>query len=123
MVDLLGLTESENYYPAQLSGGMLQRIAIGRTLILDPKLVLMDEPFTGLDYARRRELHQVVRRLTSEMRVSIVLVTHDIEDAVRLGNRIAVLSEAPATVVAVHDCVQALTDLQKEALIRALSEG
>jgi ABC-type nitrate/sulfonate/bicarbonate transport system ATPase subunit len=109
MIALLGLDEYRNYYPAQLSGGMLQRVAIGRTLILEPKLILMDEPFTGLDYARRKELHVDFRRLQQETGTTVVLVTHDIEDAIRLGSRILVLSEQPASIRLTYDDVQTMS--------------
>jgi ABC-type nitrate/sulfonate/bicarbonate transport system ATPase subunit len=123
MIQMLGLEEFADYYPAQLSGGMLQRVAIGRTLILQPKLILMDEPFTGLDYARRKELHHVVRKLQQQMKTAVVLVTHDIEDAVRLGNRIMVLSERPGSTRLTYDNVQRMDDSQKLNLAREFIEG
>jgi ABC-type nitrate/sulfonate/bicarbonate transport system ATPase subunit len=122
MIKLLGLDGSDRYYPSQLSGGMLQRVAIGRTLILKPQIILMDEPFTGLDYARRRELHAIVRKMREDTGVSIVLVTHDIEDAVRLGTRIVVLSEGPGEIQATHADVHVLNDLQREEFGRRLVE-
>lgn len=124
MVTLLGLASSEDYYPAQLSGGgMLQRVAIGRTLVLEPQIILMDEPFTGLDYARRRELHQVVRDLRQRMGVSIVLVTHDIEDAARVGTRIVELSDRPGTVHMTYTDVESLSDRERDDLRRHLLKG
>jgi len=123
MVMLLGLIGSDHYYPSQLSGGMLQRVAIGRTLVLGPQIILMDEPFTGLDYARRRELHSVVRKLRESTGVSIVLVTHDIEDAIRLGTRIVVLSEGPGAIEAIHTDIHMLSDAEREAFGRQLLEG
>jgi ABC-type nitrate/sulfonate/bicarbonate transport system ATPase subunit len=123
MVTLLGLTGSETFYPSQLSGGMLQRVAIGRTLVLKPQIILMDEPFTGLDYARRRELHSIVRELRESTGVSIVLVTHDIEDAIRLGTRIVVLSEGPGEIEATHTDIHMLGDAERETFGRQLLAG
>jgi ABC-type nitrate/sulfonate/bicarbonate transport system ATPase subunit len=117
MLETLELDEFADYYPAELSGGMLQRVAIGRTLVRDPRLILMDEPFTGLDYARRKELHGMVWRLQEEMQTTVVLVTHDIEDAIRLGNRIVVLSESPGSIKEWHNDVHLMDADRKLALV------
>jgi ABC-type nitrate/sulfonate/bicarbonate transport system ATPase subunit len=114
----LDLSDSAEYYPAELSGGMAQRVAIARTLVLRPQLVLMDEPFTGLDYARRRELHRLVHKMQDQMRTSIVLVTHDIEDALRLGDRIIVLKERPGQIQSEFKGVQTMTLHQRMEITR-----
>lgn len=86
--------------PAQLSGGMQARVAIARAFVTRPDLVLLDEPFAALDPARRRALQGLLRELVVESGVSALFVTHDPSEAVRLADRIAVLSGAPARIVA-----------------------
>jgi ABC-type nitrate/sulfonate/bicarbonate transport system ATPase subunit len=78
-------------YPAQLSGGMAQRVSLGRTLFYDPELILMDEPFSALDYFTRRNLQDMVLRLFHHQKKTILFVTHDVEEALLLGDRILVM--------------------------------
>ena len=85
-----GLAGFENRYPAALSGGMKQRGAIARALALHAKLLLMDEPFSSLDYANRQHLYRLLLQINKTRGTTILLVTHDIEEALRLGDRIAV---------------------------------
>ena len=87
----LELTEAANLYPAQLSGGMAQRVSLGRTLFYDPDLILMDEPFSALDYFTRRNLQDMVMRLFRHQAKTILFVTHDVEEALLLGDRILVM--------------------------------
>ena len=87
----LELTEAANLYPAQLSGGMAQRVSLGRTLFYDPELILMDEPFSALDYFTRRNLQDMVLRLFQYQKKTILFVTHDVEEALLLGDRILVM--------------------------------
>ena len=87
----LELTEAANLYPAQLSGGMAQRVSLGRTLFYDPELILMDEPFSALDYFTRRNLQDMVLRLFQHQKKTILFVTHDVEEALLLGDRILVM--------------------------------
>lgn len=87
----LELTEAADLYPAQLSGGMAQRVSLGRTLFYDPDLILMDEPFSALDYFTRRNLQEMVRRLFQHQQKTILFVTHDVEEALLLGDRILVM--------------------------------
>lgn len=96
----LGLYEFRNYYPGQLSGGMRQRVAIARALTLDPDLFLMDEPFSALDAITREELQGLILSLWQETPATILLVTHSIEEAVYLGQRIVVFSPGPGTITA-----------------------
>ena len=86
-------------YPAELSGGMRQRVAIARTLILGPRIILMDEPFGALDPATRLKMQELLVRLWSEAEATVFFVTHSIEEAVYLGDRVYVFSSAPGTIV------------------------
>jgi NitT/TauT family transport system ATP-binding protein len=87
----LGITEIGKKFPAQISGGQRQRTAIARTLVLEPDLLLMDEPFASLDTPTREDLQQLVRTLAEEKPLTTVLVTHTIEEALFLGEKILVL--------------------------------
>ena len=87
----LELTEATDLYPAQLSGGMAQRVSLGRTLFYDPELILMDEPFSALDYFTRRNLQDMVLRLFQHQKKTILFVTHDVEESLLLGDRILVM--------------------------------
>ena len=87
----LELTEASEFYPSQLSGGMAQRVSLGRTLFYDPELILMDEPFSALDYFTRRNLQDMVLRLFQHQKKTILFVTHDVEEALLLGDRILVM--------------------------------
>jgi sulfonate transport system ATP-binding protein len=91
LLDELELTDAANLYPAQLSGGMAQRVSLGRTLFYDPELILMDEPFSALDYFTRRNLQDRVLRLFQHQKKTILFVTHDVEEALLLGDRILVM--------------------------------
>ena len=90
-------------YPWQLSGGMQQRVAIARALVYRPSLVLMDEPFASVDAQTRADLEDLVRRLHGELALSVVLVTHDMDEAVYLSDRVVVLNGKPATIATVLD--------------------
>jgi NitT/TauT family transport system ATP-binding protein len=98
MLDAVGLSGAGNKYPWQLSGGMQQRVAIARALAFRPDLLLMDEPFASVDAQTRFELEDMILRVRDEFGVTVVLVTHDIDEAVYLADRIVVLSQAPSTV-------------------------
>ncbi len=99
LIETAGLTGFERYYPHELSGGMRKRASLVRTLAYDPPVILMDEPFGALDAQTRTELHADLLRLWSLKRKTIVFVTHDITEAIALGDRVLVLSRAPARVV------------------------
>lgn len=90
-LDMVGLKGWEKYYPASLSGGMRQRVGIARALVMDAPILLMDEPFSGLDPLIRRELQDEMIRLQKEMRKTIFFVTHDLSEALRMGDRMAVM--------------------------------
>jgi NitT/TauT family transport system ATP-binding protein len=94
----VGLPEIGHQHPWQLSGGMQQRVAIARALAYQPKLLLMDEPFASVDAQTRFELEDLVLRVRSEFGMTIVFVTHDIDEAVYIGDRIVALSGSPCVV-------------------------
>jgi len=91
----LGLTEVADQYPGQISGGQRQRTAIARTLVLNPDLLLMDEPFASLDAPTRQTLGDLVRNLRREHHLTTIIVTHAIEEAAVLGEKILVLGQPP----------------------------
>src|SRR5881397_1830449 len=98
-LDLVGLTGQEQKYPAELSGGMKQRIQIARVLVNEPKMLLMDEPFAALD-AQTRSLMQVeLARIWQATRTTVLFITHDIDEAVTLGKRIGVMRAGPRSQV------------------------
>ncbi|HWA37926.1 MAG TPA: ABC transporter ATP-binding protein [Burkholderiales bacterium] len=96
---MVGLSEFGERYPWQLSGGMQQRVAIARALAAEPRVLLMDEPFSAVDALTRLELHGLILELWTAQGFTAVLVTHDVDEAVFLADRVAVLSARPATVV------------------------
>ncbi|UNC92795.1 ABC transporter ATP-binding protein [Candidatus Contubernalis alkaliaceticus] len=95
----LDLFQFKDYFPGQLSGGMRQRVAIARALTLRPDLLLMDEPFSALDAITREELQSLLLTIWHERPMSIVMVTHSIEEAVYLGQRIIIFSSVPGYIV------------------------
>ena len=96
---MVGLADFADRYPWQLSGGMQQRVAIARALAAQPRVLLMDEPFSSVDALTRIELQSLVLELWEKQRFTAVLVTHDVDEAVFLADRIAVLSSRPSRVV------------------------
>ena len=95
-VDLVGLTGFEDSYPSQLSGGMRQRTAIARTLAFDPKILLMDEPFGPLDAQTRQIMGNLLLELWNADRKAVLFVTHDLEEAIALSDRVVIMSAGPA---------------------------
>lgn len=93
-----GLYNFRNYYPRQLSGGMRQRAALVRTLAVEPELLLLDEPFSALDYQTRLSVGNEVGEILRKEKISTVLVTHDIPEAVSISDRVIVFTERPARV-------------------------
>ncbi|ELS58020.1 putative 2-aminoethylphosphonate ABC transport system, ATP-binding component PhnT [Streptomyces viridochromogenes Tue57] len=97
-LESVGLADAAGAYPWQLSGGMQQRVAIARALAYEPRVLLMDEPFAAVDAQTRADLEDLVRGLWRERGITILFVTHDIDEAVYLGERVIVLSASPTVV-------------------------
>ncbi len=95
-IDRVGLSGYENYYTAQLSGGMQQRVGLARALATDAEILLMDEPFSALDPLIRTDMQDILLDLQTELHKTIVFITHDLEEALRLGNNIAILRDGEA---------------------------
>ncbi len=98
-----GMNGFEDQYPCQLSGGMQQRVAIARSLIMNPKVVLMDEPFGSLDSQTRNDMQEFLMDLWLKRNLTIIFVTHNVDEAVFLSDRIVVLSKRPARVLRVFE--------------------
>ncbi len=103
LLGAVGLGGSENRYPSELSGGMLQRVSLCRALIHHPKVVLLDEPFGALDPFTREELWNVMQGLATKENFTAVLVTHDLREAVYLADTVYVMSARPGTIIARHE--------------------
>ncbi len=98
----VNLTGHETKYPHQLSGGMRKRVALAQTFINEPQILLMDEPFSALDVQTRILMHDELLKLWSEAKASVVFVTHDLEEAIALADKVYVLTAGPATVKSVY---------------------
>jgi NitT/TauT family transport system ATP-binding protein len=97
----VGLDGFEHHYPHQLSGGMQKRVSIARTLVYDPDVILMDEPFGPLDAITKMVLQNLLLRLWQERQKTIIFVTHDLTEAITLGDRVVIMTKRPGTVKAV----------------------
>ena len=102
-IDLVGLNGFEDSYPSQLSGGMKQRTAIARTLAFDPKILLMDEPFGALDAQTRSLMQAELLRIWQRTPKTVIFVTHDVQEAVYLADRVAVMSARPGRIKTIVD--------------------
>ena len=128
LLQQLELTEAAKLYPSQLSGGMAQRVSLGRTLYYDPDIILMDEPFSALDYFTRRSLQLTLLQLYMEMRKTILFVTHDVEEAVLLGDRVlimdrgAIKKQIAIPVPQPHQAAQAEIQNLRQEILSVLSE-
>ena len=103
MLDQLGLHGFADHYPSTLSGGMRQRVALARTLVHDPDVLLLDEPFAALDFQSKLLIESDTAALVRQSRRSLLLITHDIEEAVSLADRVIVLSKRPTRIKASYD--------------------
>ena len=97
-IQLVGLSGFENALPKQLSGGMKQRVAIARTLANSPEILLMDEPFGALDAQTRMVMQELLAKISRETKNTILFITHDIDEAILLADRIYVMSRRPGTI-------------------------
>ncbi|MBA1334551.1 MAG: Hydroxymethylpyrimidine ABC transporter, ATPase component [Firmicutes bacterium] len=105
LLDKYGLGEFKNHYPHQLSGGMRQRVALIRTLAVDPDILLLDEPFAALDYQTRLKVSDDIAAIIKREAKTAIMVTHDIAEAISMADRVVVLSKRPAEVKTIHDIV------------------
>lgn len=101
-IELVGLSKFENSYPRQLSGGMQQGVAIARALAVDPKIIFMDEPFGALDAITRTKLQEDILKISKNEKKTIIFVTHDIEEAVFLADRIVIMTPNPGKIKCVY---------------------
>lgn len=98
VVDLVGLSGFENHYPVELSGGMQQRVGLARALVVNPAILLMDEPFGSVDAQTREQLQTELLKLWSKTRKTVIFITHDIDEAIYLGDKIIIISSRPGMV-------------------------
>jgi ABC-type nitrate/sulfonate/bicarbonate transport system ATPase subunit len=111
-LELVGLSEFRAQYPLYLSGGMRQRVGLARGLVIEPQVLLMDEPFSKLDQLTARRLRQETLQICARLRQTTVLVTHDVEEAAYMGDRIVILRARPARIVDVFE--NPLTPAQRD---------
>lgn len=123
LIELIRLEGFENHYPHQLSGGMRQRVELARVLAGDSDILLMDEPFSALDYQTRLRMRNELIRLLEQRPRTVVFVTHDIEEATQLADRVLVLSHRPATICReLNIKAQKPRGLTESAVIAAMEE-
>jgi NitT/TauT family transport system ATP-binding protein len=103
LLQLMGLTQVEQAYPSQLSGGMQQRVAIARALMSRPKILLMDEPFGALDAQTREVMHDLILHVSRLEGCSVVFVTHDVDEAIYLGRRVILMAPRPGRIDSVYE--------------------
>jgi len=102
-IDRVGLAGFEDRFPHQLSGGMRKRVAIAQSWIVDPRILLMDEPFAALDVQTRQNMENELLGLWQETRKTVLFITHDLEEAIALADRVIVLTASPAAIKGVYD--------------------
>lgn len=107
MIHRVGLAGHEKKFPQQLSGGQQQRVAIARTLVIEPRIILMDEPFSALDEPTRYDMQSLITELWHDVEATVFLVTHSLSEAVYLGDRVWVMTRGPGTIGARFDDVLA----------------
>jgi ABC-type nitrate/sulfonate/bicarbonate transport system ATPase subunit len=102
-IELVGLSGFESAYPHELSGGMLKRVEIARALVVKPAILYMDEPFSALDALMSLKMQTELRRILDEERHTVLLITHDVEEAIYLADRILVLSPRPTVIQTIFE--------------------
>ena len=117
-LEAVGLADAASKYPWQLSGGMQQRVAIARAVAYDPEILVMDEPFAAVDAQTRADLEDLVRDLWAKLGVTVLFVTHDIDESIYLGERVIVLSMSPTIVQ--EDLVIDLPRVRDQITTRAM---
>lgn len=98
MIKVVGLAGKEDHYPTQLSGGQNQRVALARAMVTRPKILLMDEPFGALDPLTRDDMQKLLLQLQEAHEMFVVFITHDVQEALAVGDRVVILSKQPATI-------------------------
>lgn len=121
LLDTYGLADFRNHYPQQLSGGMRQRVALIRTLATNPKILLLDEPFSALDYQTRLALSDEVGNIIRQKKKTALLVTHDISEAISMSDRVIVLTKRPAAVKNTY-AIKLTSDDRNPIALRKASE-
>ncbi len=114
LLEQYGLGDFKNHYPSQLSGGMRQRVALIRTLAIEPDLLLLDEPFSALDYQTRLSVADEIGQILKNEKRTAILVTHDIAEAISLADKVIVLTKRPATIKKIYDIK--LSEVENSAL-------
>ena len=112
LLEIYGLSDFKSHYPSQLSGGMRQRVALIRTLAIEPDLLLLDEPFSALDYQTRLAVADDIGSILKNEKKTAIMVTHDIAEAISMADRVIVLSKRPATVKSIHRIVLTLESVR-----------
>ena len=102
LIELVGLSRFRKSYPHELSGGMRQRVSLARTLAYGPDVILMDEPFAALDAFNRTALQEELLRINDKTRLTVLLITHDLSEALVLGRRVAVMTNSPGRILEVY---------------------
>lgn len=118
-LELVGLVDKSDAYPKELSGGQRQRVGIARALAVDPPILLMDEPFGSVDARTKASLHRELLDIWRETRKTICFVTHDIEEAVYLSDRVVVFSDAPGTVL---DIIEVTSSRPRDRTARSFTD-
>lgn len=126
LLQLLGLAGCEMLYPHQLSGGMAQRVALGRTLFYNPDVILMDEPFSALDYFTRQGLQRTLLDLYAAKRKTVIFVTHDVEEALLLADSVVIMdngsvkSTLPVQLPRPRQAADSALQLLRQEILQAL---
>jgi len=123
MLEKFGMGDFTTHSPAQISGGMRQRVLLARTLATLPQLLLLDEPIGNLDILARRQMADILRAYVHENNAAMLVVTHSVEEACALADRIVIITRSPATVFREIAGVDISMDAVMEALVAALEAG